>query len=67
MDVGKLTGAIKVSCLFLLSNITAILFLAGLAFVCYAVFLFSLLLGYVAVGVSLMLVALIINAETDGR
>ena len=67
MNIGKLTGALKTVGLFLLSNITAILFLAGLVFICYAVFLFSLLWGYVAVGVCLIVVALILNSETDGR
>lgn len=67
MNIGKLTGALNRVGLFLLSNITAILFLAGLAFICYAVFLFSLLWGYIAVGVCLVVVALILNSETDGR
>lgn len=63
MNIGKFTGALKTVGLFLLSNITAILFLIGLAFVCYAVFLFHIVWGYVAVGICLILVALILNVE----
>lgn len=63
MNIGKFTGALKAVGLFLLSNITAILFLIGLASICYAVFLFHIVWGYVAVGLCLVIVAMILTAE----
>lgn len=66
MNIGKITDAFKKMGLFLLANITGIIFLAGIFFVNYAVYQHSFLWGYVATGVSLIVIALIINAESDG-
>lgn len=63
MNIGKFTGALKAVGLFLLSNITAILFLAGLVVLCYAIFLTSIQGGFVAIGVCLITVAMILTAE----
>ena len=50
---------------FLMSNIPAILFLIGLAFIVYAVFLLSVTAGYIAIGVSLIIIALILVKESQ--
>ena len=65
MNIGKITGAIKLMCLFLLSNITGILFLAGLIVINYAVYQWNYEWGLLASGASLILVALIINHESE--
>lgn len=48
-----------------MSNIPAILFLIGLTFIVYAVFLLSVTIGYIAVGVSLIAIALILVKESQ--
>lgn len=63
----KITGAITAIVLFLWSSLTAIFFLLGLAFINYAIYLWELQAGLAATGASLILVALIINYESDGR
>lgn len=63
MDINLLLVGLKTIGLFLLSNITAISFLAGLAFIVYAVFLVSTIFGFVAIGIALILIALIVNTE----
>lgn len=63
LDINLLLVGLKTIGLFLLSNITAILFLSGLAFIVYAVFLVSTIFGFVAIGVALILIALIVNTE----
>lgn len=65
MNIGKITGAIKLMCLFLLANITGILFLIGLTVINYAIYQWDIQWGYIATGASLILVALIINSESD--
>lgn len=67
MNIGKITGAFKITFLFLLANITGIIFLAGLATINYAVYLWSIEWGIVGTGASLILVALIINHESESR
>lgn len=67
MNISKVTDALKTVGLFLLSNMTGILFIAGLVAICYAVFIYSLIFGYAAVGISLIIVALILNNEIEGR
>lgn len=66
MNINKLTGAIKLMCLFLLSNLTGILFLAGLIVINFAIFQWDYEWGLIASGASLILVALIINSESVG-
>lgn len=63
MNIGKITDVFKLTGLFLLSNIAGILFLLGLAVIDVAVYMYSENLGIVATGVSLILVALILNSE----
>lgn len=63
MNIGKITDVFKGTGLFLLENLTAILFLIGLSLVVYAVFMWSNIFGMIAAGVALILVALIINSE----
>jgi len=66
MNIGKVTDAFKEMGLFLLHNITAILFLIGLVSVVYSVFLYSHTLGFTATGASCIIVALILNSEQRG-
>lgn len=63
MKIEKVTGAIQAIGLFLLANITGILFLLGLGVICYAIFLMSTVGGFVAIGVSLITVSMILTAE----
>lgn len=63
MNIGKITDVFKLTGLFLLSNIAGILFLLGLSAINVAVYMYSTELGLVATGVSLVLVALILNSE----
>ena len=67
MNINKLTDAFKQVGLFLTSNITAIFFLLGLIAINVAVYLWDTQWGLIATGVSLILVALIINGETEKR
>lgn len=63
----KMAGAITSIVLFLWASLTAIFFLLGLAFINYAIYLWELKAGLTATGASLILVALILNYESDGR
>lgn len=65
MNIGKITDAFKLMGLFLLANITGILFLSGLVVVNYAIFDWDSFWGLIAIGASLILVALIINHESE--
>lgn len=66
MNVGKFTDALKRVGLFLMHNLTAILFLLGLVSIVYSVFLWSNILGFSSIGVSLIIVSLILNSEQGG-
>lgn len=66
MNIGKVTDAFKTMGLFLLHNITAILFLVGLVSIVYSVFLYSYALGFTALGASTIAVSLILNSEQGG-
>lgn len=67
MNIGKITDAFKLMGLFLLANITGILFLAGLIVINYAIYLWDFKWSLVSIGASLILVALIINHESESR
>ena len=67
MNVNAFTGFLKMIGLLLVANITGILFLGGLAVICYAVFLQSIVGGYIATGTSLIAVAMILSAERARR
>lgn len=62
----KMAGAITSIVLFLWASLTAIFFLLGLAFINYAIYLWEFQAGLTATGASLILVALILNYESDG-
>lgn len=66
MNIGKVADAFKKMGLFLLHNITAILFLLGLVSIVYSVFLYSHTLGFASLGASSIVVALILNSEQGG-
>ena len=69
MDINLLLVGLKTIGLFLLSNITAISFLLGLAFIVFAIFTVSTVWGYVATGIALILISLILakEATTDSN
>lgn len=67
MNIGKITDAFRIMGLFLLANVTGILFLAGLTVINYAVYSWNGLWGLIAIGASLILVALIVNYESESR
>ncbi|HEM2769944.1 MULTISPECIES: hypothetical protein [Streptococcus] len=46
---------------WLLSNIHTILLILGFGFIAYAAFLFSAIIGYLVIGLLLVLLAVIIN------
>lgn len=66
VNIGRLTGAFRYVGLFLLANLTGILFILGLIAINYAVYLWDAQWGLIATGVSLLTVALIINSEQEG-
>lgn len=63
MDINLIIVGLKTIGYFLLSNMTAILFLIGLAFIVYALFMISSMWGFIAIGVAFILVALILVNE----
>lgn len=65
LDINLVTVGLKAIGLFLLSNLIAILFLLGLAFIIYAIFIVSTIAGYIAVGLALILIALILAKESS--
>lgn len=67
MNIQKVTDGLNAIGLFLMSNLIAILFLMGLGTIVYAVFLVSTVFGLVAVGVALILIALILSNEQSDR
>lgn len=67
MNISKLTDAFKQVGLFLTFNITAIFFLLGIIVINVAVYLWDMQWGLIGTGVSLIVVALIINGETEKR
>jgi len=67
MNISKLTDAFKQVGLFLTFNITAIFFLFGLIAINTAIYLWGVQWGLIGTGVSLIVVALIINGETEKR
>jgi len=67
LNIQKVTDGLNAIGLFLMSNLIAILFLMGLGTIVYAVFLVSTVFGLVAVGVALILIALILSNEQSDR
>lgn len=63
MNIEKITDAFKWMGLFLLHNITAILFLCGLGLIVYSVFMWSIMFGFMSTGIAMIIVALILNSE----
>lgn len=64
MDINVLLVGLQSVGLFLMANLIAILFLAGLAVIVFAVFTVSTFWGYVAIGLALILIALILANES---
>lgn len=64
MDINLVLVGLQAIGYFLLINLTAILFLIGLAFIIYAVFILSTVGGFIAIGIALILIALILVAES---
>lgn len=65
--MNTLLDGLKQVGLFFMRNIPAILFLVGLSFIVYSVFLFNAKLGYLSIGACLVLIALILVKESQGR
>lgn len=63
MNINKVNEAIKQIGLFLLANLTAILFLGGLGMVVYTFFRISTNTGFFALGTCLIIVSLILARE----
>lgn len=63
MNINKFTDAFKQMSLFLLSNLTAILFLAGLGVVVYGFFRIGTTAGIFALGTIITLVSLVLARE----
>lgn len=66
MNIQKIPDGLKAIGLFLLHNLTAILFLVGLTLIVYAVFMWSITFGFVAAGFALIIISLILNNEHPG-
>lgn len=65
MNINLVLAGLNTIGYFLLSNITALFFLIGLGFIIYAVFLFNFTLGFIAIGLSLILISLILVKESQ--
>lgn len=63
MNINKINDFIKMIGLFLLANITGLLFLSGLGVIIYTFFRISINIGFFSLGAGLILVALIIISE----
>lgn len=63
MNINKINDFIKSMSLFLLANITGILFLCGLGMVVYTFFRISTNTGFFALGTCLVIVSLILAKE----
>lgn len=63
MNINKINDLFKLIGLFLLENLTGILFLGGLGVVIYTFFRMSTNAGFFALGVGLVLVSLILARE----
>lgn len=63
MDINLLLIGLKTIGLFLMANLTGLLFLVGLSFIIYAVFLVSTIAGFVGIGLALILISLILVKE----
>lgn len=63
----SLLDGLKSIGLFFTENLAGVIFLIGLAFIVFAIFLFNTILGYLAVGVALVLIALILVKESQVR
>ena len=63
MNLNIITNTIKAFFIGIIHNLVPIIFLLGLAFVVYAVFTVSITAGYVAIGLALILIALILAKE----
>lgn len=65
MNLNIITNTIKAFFVGIIHNLIPILFLLGLAFVVYAVFTVAITAGYIAVGLALILIALILAKESS--
>ena len=65
MNVRVVIDLLKMIGLFLLVDIVGILFICGLGLIVFAVFLVSITWGYIALGVALIIVALILSNEQE--
>lgn len=63
MNINKVNETIKRIGLFLLANLTAILFLGGLGVIVYGFFRIGNITGVFALGVAIVLVSLILAKE----
>ena len=63
MNINKVNDIIKAICLFLLDNLTGILFLTGIAVIVYGFYQISTLVGIFALGVAITLISLILAKE----
>ncbi len=63
MNINKVTDALKGVGLFLLANLTGILFLAGIAVIVYGFFQFGTITGIFALGIAAVLISLILARE----
>lgn len=63
MNLNIVTNAIKTFFVAILNNLIPILFLLGLGVIVAAVFLFNFILGLIALGIALIVVALILANE----
>lgn len=63
MDIDLITVGLKEIIYSLMRNLTAIVFLLGLSFIIYGVFLLSVVAGFISIGVALILISLILVKE----
>ena len=63
MNINKFTDAFKQMCLFLMSNLVAILFLIGLGVIVYGFFRIGTTTGIFALGAIITLVSLVLARE----
>lgn len=65
IKLDKVLSALKAVGSFLMINIAGLLFLLGIGFVVYGIFLWSTFVGFISLGLALITVGLIIHKESN--